>query len=294
MNAGTTCCSRRSRLLVAEEFTAAQVAALTAWVTQHAAARARIEVGVLAFVRRLIMGLAGGVFYNDDRVDEVAARVIAQVRAGQQATAAVTSSYLDRVFTVYDVPTPRGDVVLPERLRPVDPVVQWRRPAEQYRYARSQGVDEAPAVTRAVQRAERMAGTDLSLAMREASRQKLVLVDADADVEVRGYRRIIHPELSAGGTCGLCVAAADRFYSVEDLLPIHDRCWCTVLPVITGLPDPKSVDRKAYEDAVARAGNTSAGALARERYRFDQHGELGPVLVAEGASIVPPAEQPAA
>ncbi len=49
---------------------------------------------------------------------------------------------------------------------------------------------------------------------------------------VVGARRVIHPEASAGGTCGLCVAAATRKYKTSQLQPIHDRCKCTVLPII--------------------------------------------------------------
>ena len=39
-------------------------------------------------------------------------------------------------------------------------------------------------------------------------------------LDIRAYRRVIHPELSKGGTCGLCIAASDRIYFVDDLLAL--------------------------------------------------------------------------
>jgi hypothetical protein len=55
--------------------------------------------------------------------------------------------------------------------------------------------------------------------MRETTRRHLAAAE-----DVTGYRRVIHPELSKSGTCGLCVAAADRIYYVDDLMPIHTNC----------------------------------------------------------------------
>lgn len=51
---------------------------------------------------------------------------------------------------------------------------------------------------------------------------------------VTGYRRVIHPELGKGGTCGLCVVASTRLYRRPDLRPIHERCHCGVTEVRAG------------------------------------------------------------
>jgi hypothetical protein len=101
-----------------------------------------------------------------------------------------------------------------------------------------------------------------------------------------GYRRFIHPEFSAGGVCGLCVAASDRIYHRETLRPIHLRCKCTSAPVTKtydpGLGLNDSDIKNLYTDA---GGSTSAADLKRGRYKI-AYNELGPVLVpADGESV---------
>lgn len=53
----------------------------------------------------------------------------------------------------------------------------------------------------------------------------------DSGDPVTGYRRVPHPELSLGGTCGLCLVASHRIYSRGDLEKIHPGCHCTVTEV---------------------------------------------------------------
>lgn len=161
----------------------------------------------------------------------------------------------------------------------------FRRPAVTFRYVDSQDGD-APA-QRASLRIDTLVDDNLMLAQRLAQQEVLAkAVDLDRPgVKVIGMRRVIHPELSRTGTCGLCIAAADRIYSVRDLLPIHDRCNCTIAP-ITEEHDPgddvNQADlRQLYKDA---GGTTAGAALKRTRYQVDEHGELGPVLVPKKAA----------
>jgi hypothetical protein len=66
------------------------------------------------------------------------------------------------------------------------------------------------------------------------------------------------------GACNLCSLAAGQVYSSDKLMPIHDGCACTVVPVWgdDDLPGPDSQADERYEDEVA----------------VREHGELGPVL----------------
>ena len=101
----------------------------------------------------------------------------------------------------------------------------------------------------------------------------------NASPKVTGYRRIIHPELSAGGSCGLCVVASTMTYKKDDLNPMHGHCKCTILP-ITKDDDPGfnlSIDDlgKFYKDA----GSTRGTDLKNTRYKIEMHGELGPTIV---------------
>ncbi len=45
---------------------------------------------------------------------------------------------------------------------------------------------------------------------------------------VTQYRRVIHPELSKTGTCGLCAVASTRTYHTSALMPLHSNCKCGV------------------------------------------------------------------
>lgn len=163
--------------------------------------------------------------------------------------------------------------------RLLDPATPYGRVAEQYRLAVvSQGASEDHARQRALVRVAQVAATDVTLAVREQVRKTLGQVRG-----ITGYRRILRPELSETGPCGLCVVAADRIYKVEHLLPIHDRCVCDVLPIIGDL-DP-GIDlnadelRAIYETAGSTGGGKRhGGALKRVRVAMGENGELGPVL----------------
>lgn len=246
---------------------------VVALVERQSAARERINTAVIAFVVLLIRSLRGGGFYDDAKVADVARRVAAQVRSGQVATGNLTSAYIDQTLKLLGVVPPRGPVRLPALLRPVDPVEQWTRPAKVYRAARAQGSDELQALEQAVLRASVMVGDDTGLAMRAASRARLTAVES-----VTGYRRVIHPELARGGSCGLCIAASDRVYQKADLLPLHTRCGCEVLPIIGELDPGHSLNGLTLADLYGDAGGTDRAALKRTRYVVHQHGELGSVL----------------
>lgn len=162
-----------------------------------------------------------------------------------------------------------------------DPVEVWSRPMKEYRYQRSLGKSPAEAMDLAVERAASISGDNLLLADRKGSSDVM-----GRSRRIVGYRRVIHPEFSQGGTCGLCIAAADRKYKVGDLMPIHTNCECSVAPIFND-SDPgdqlNTVDLKTlYKDA----GNTTDGqTLKQTRYQINEHGELGPVLTRKGQNF---------
>ncbi|MDM3894758.1 hypothetical protein [Mycobacterium intracellulare] len=189
-----------------------------------------------------------------------------------------------------------------------EPDKVFERAAETYRYERSIGTEHAAANNKAENRIARTVDNNLILSARLAAQQTLVRV-AELDERVIGYRRVIHPELSKGGVCGLCVAAADRVYHVHDLQPIHDRCKCTIAPVTTA-HDPGSTlnwddlnrlyahaaekapmetifNRRGDAIGTRRALPTSAKALKKTRYQIVHHDELGPVLTRVPGHPVP-------
>lgn len=116
-----------------------------------------------------------------------------------------------------------------------------------------------------------------------------------------GYRRVIRPERSRTGTCGLCIAASTRVYQVKELAPIHANCKCTSVPMTSDMDPADTLNRSDIEDILtedeegnvrvlqfgrqelddlyeAAGDSTAAAALKRVRVFLTTHGELGPVL----------------
>lgn len=163
----------------------------------------------------------------------------------------------------------------------VDPAEVWSRPMKEYRYQVSLGKSPADALQAAIDRAHVIGGDNLLLANRKAAQDVLQQLS-----KVIGYRRVIHPEMSKGGSCGLCIAASDRKYRVEDLMPIHANCECTVAPIFKGSDPGDTLNGVDLAQLYKDAGNTTdAAKLKFTRYQVNDHGELGPVLVKKGANF---------
>ncbi|MDR1265925.1 MAG: hypothetical protein LBK42_10310 [Propionibacteriaceae bacterium] len=207
---------------------------------------------------RLWSALPDGGWWDDTRTWRIAAESERLVAAGLRTGRRQARSFAVKALISAGVPAktmppvsdiyPRHGVTLLE---------VYRRPAAQYRWAASQGRDGR---TAAKNRLESLVRDDLAAAMRRVERDTYSRSD-----KVIGWRRIIHPELSLGGTCGLCVVAADRIYKVRDLMPLHDRCNCLPAPV-TARSDPglrlNQTDLDRLYDA---AGGTDAARLKRVR-----------------------------
>ena len=154
-----------------------------------------------------------------------------------------------------------------------------RRPAAVYRRAVADESGDASAAS--LLRIGRLVDEQLMLTQRLAETAvmtRAVSLDAKGP-KVLGYRRLIHPEMSRGGTCGLCIAAADRIYHAKTLRPIHALCKCTVSPVTADHDPADALNQADLSRLYKDAGGTSASALKRTRYTVDEHGELGAVLV---------------
>lgn len=199
---------------------------------------------------------------------------------GSASTARLTSAYMARV--VYDMAGTSIDPAIVNTSAPLRagaltwPAV-YERVAQTIGYERSVGTPLDEAIRRGLTRSETMLRTDMALARRDQSRQSLA-----SSRRVIGYRRVIRPEFSKGGVCGLCIAAADRWYQTDQLMPIHDRCRCSVMP-ITGDSDPgETLNDDVLAEAYVSAESNRAVDLKAVRVRVEQHSELGPRLVSDG------------
>lgn len=253
--------------------------------------QAALEDRAVAQVVGLFEGFDG--WDDHDAITRVADRAGQTVRASAQASASLADAYLTRVLTETLGGAPRTAGVF----RVVEPlradVRTWGsiygRVADTVRFERSRGRSLEEAVAIGLDRADAMVQTDLSLARRNQYQRSLT-----GNPKVKSYRRVIHPELSKSGTCGLCIAAADRRYNREELMPLHARCKCTVAP-ITAAGDPGgTLNDRDLAAVYSSSDSTSAADLKRVRYQVEEHGELGPVLVKFGDHWRGPAEALAA
>lgn len=105
--------------------------------------------------------------------------------------------------------------------------------------------------------------------------------------KVLEYRRVLHPELSRSGSCGLCIAAADRWYSTAALLPLHANCKCGVAPAGSDYDPGFQLNSDDLKKLYEQAGGTTAAALKNVRVKTITHGELGPILMAQDARDTP-------
>jgi hypothetical protein len=196
----------------------------------------------------------------------------------------------------FDGPGDDIDAELADLLSLVDTPAEWKDPADAYgriadQYRHDQivnGATHEQALAKAQRRAEQVVDTDMSLVVREQE------VRTARKLGVKTYRRVLHPELAESGlSCGLCIVAADRVYSVEKFKrELHAHCHCEMVP-IDGDNDPGLKLNQADLDSLYRAagratgqdepvtggGKKQLGALKRVRVGITEHGELGPILV---------------
>lgn len=225
---------------------------VTAAVVERAA---QLEANLLAklveYIRRILALVRDA---GEDAVPIAVAQIVDAVEAGQQQVADLTRVYVETVLAVEGKQARRQEPVTDRDAL----IEQWTDLVERHvRAAEGDVIAEAEAVLRDE--------------VDKAHRGNI------ATAVAIGYRRIIHPELSRGGTCGLCIAAAHRLYRRADLKPIHDGCNCGVLPVTADADPGKDLNDADLKD-VYRAGGTSDGwTLKQVRFVADENGDLQPV-----------------
>jgi len=215
----------------------------------------------VARVREVTLGQLAGLWaglgvYSDANVDRFVRMAVPKVQAGQIAAARLTAQYLG------------GPVLSRDRIvasRPVDPRIEYRRPAVKLYTLLAAGVAFADALPQATRLVGDLAATDLQLALRAQSQRSL-----SAGGHTR-YRRV----LTGLEDCERCALASLNTYSTSDLLPIHDHCDCTVEPIAG---DPSPVDLSSIALTSARSQQVADGASYESLIAVREHGELGPVI----------------
>lgn len=260
-----------------------------ALVTSEATAQDLVSDNLVALM--MSMWASFSAFYAGAEVAAFGARIAGYVIAAQRQAGLITEAHLRQQNRRMGLEMPSTPILdLPRDLRlgaATEDVYQ--RPIRQVRYLESTGVPRVDALKAATERLEATALVDVALARATAAQQVMyALPDKTPQGPVRGYRRVIHPEL--GQVCGLCIAASDRVYRKRDMLPLHNRCKCTIIPVI-GVQDPGGQLNAADLATLyaAAGGSTSSAALKRVRYEIKENGEMGPVLTEAGTRMKGPA-----
>lgn len=256
--------------------TAEQVATTAAFVDQFAAQADQLRQRLINALALIWSGFDA--WYTDRLIDELARQTVDLLQTDADFMRGLAQQYASVVLGELLESPAEVAPVSPEPLRGgVDLVGVYRRPAEQYRHRVATGTDPDEAERMALHRRDVMAAYDLTLAGRDAQ-----IAQYDANDQITGYRRIVHPELARTGSCGLCIVASDRIYQSSELMPLHNGCNCTTSPV-RGEDDPGGIINSSELVRFYReAGSKKAEDLRQTRYRVREHGELGPTLVFQG------------
>jgi hypothetical protein len=224
------------------------------------------------------------------------AAAASNAQALQQAgLAAAYVSFVTSLISGENLSTPT--LALPALRNGADMTDVFSRPAKMFRRLRSEGVTPEDAFRRSMSLASQISEMNMTLAQREAYQQTFAKLEDK--VGITGYRRIVHPELAKTGSCGLCIVASDQVYKTAFLLPIHERCGCTVLPIIGEIDPGNSLNGSTLADFYGAAGpfagpgetsSTHAFDLKRVRVVVNEHGEYGPVLGVEGQHFTGPGD----
>lgn len=273
-----------------------QVVAAAALVNAYAQAQEQTEDQAAAVAASLWATFDG--WYSPDATRSIAIEMAQLSEAGQDIAAGIAQQY---VQTIAQIATGTQGVFpttpkAPEIRNGVPMVLVHTRPSEAYKRMVATGTEPQDARIKAAVRATGQLRSDMTLAERATAQAELERLG------VTRYRRVIHPELSETGTCGLCFAASDRTYSVGELMPIHPpHCKCTVMPVVGSWDPGLNLNQADLEDLYQRAGQslpdgrrvdrtTYGRYLQNVKYRVNEHGEFGPVLTKAGDNFRGPKE----
>lgn len=244
-------------------------------------AHAKQRDSIIEKLVKALLALWAGVDRVDDHFLTVgfAARSATLTQAALTTTRRSERSYLTAQLRELGVSTANLPQMLdgPARIN-ADPLDVWERPVGQWIWQRREGATLELQRQALQDRVADIAGADVLTAARDEASNVYA-----SRVNVSGYRRVIHPELSRSGTCGLCIVASQRIYHSADLMPLHGpSCNCDTM-AITRTDDPGfRLNEDDLKSIYAAAGSNAAAELANTRITIDEHGELGPILVKEG------------
>jgi hypothetical protein len=194
----------------------------------HRLQQQRLRKAVAQRVEALWRGLPG---YDDADAEVFRKEAAAIVKAGQRSSISTVDAYLARYMKRAALGLDADQII--GNLRggvPGEDV--YRRPFVTAWTALKDGAQWADAVEAGLSHALASVEGDIQMAARQAASDV-----GQADERIHGYARV-----TGGGACELCVIASTQRYHVEDLMPIHNRCGCTVEPITE--PTGRVIERR--------------------------------------------------
>lgn len=285
---------------------AASTAQQTELVQAYADATVKLRNALITTVGSMWDELAS---WRDEDAVAFLRQVLPLVEGASSAMVSITDAYLTQLLADMTDTVPRTTLAEPGYARPVPMSTVYRRPFIDVWTGLKKGLSLVESVQSGRSRLTSLAATDIQLAKRAASQQRLA-----ADPRVVGYRRV----LTGSKSCALCALAASQRYHKSKLMPVHPGCNCAVAPIV-GTEDPgRKVNVHVTEDASSlEAGDVhelpGSDALHRSianRFGADavdlggratdyrqlvvvhEHGELGPVLARKGDTFTSAADLP--
>lgn len=241
-----------------------------------------MDAVVELLITRLQAIWRGVMFWDEEAVDSAILDSIELVEMAQRHARRLTNSYNKSLFDALGEVFP--DNVAPETAAyprfNVTPEEVWRRPANQFYYMISQGYIGSEALDSVITRVQQMAEAEIQLARRDQAAR--IYSKAGG---VIGYRRVVRPEMSRTGVCGMCLVASDRIYSTDELMPIHEHCKCETAPVTASHDPGSAINAEDLQRLYGAGGSTSAKDLKAIRVKDFKSSELGPVLTTSGKEI---------
>jgi len=261
-------------------------------VEAYAAEQARLTAALIRILLALWLGFP--YWGNRDMERAWVARSAVEVDVALAQVRRVARAYMLTYLELIDARPESLPETVDSYERGGTPLTEvYQRPARQRdyveRFEREQGATDEEALERAAAEFEERLRTIVDEDVMVTARDEQEKV-ARASSKVIGYRRILHPEFSQTGPCGLCVVAADRIYNVGALPPMHPNCKCTVSPVTRTQDLGLQLNRDDLERIYEAAGGTDRSRLSQLRIKEVAHGELGPMLLRSGGKWVTPSE----
>lgn len=275
------------------------------WCNRHRRNRGSdlATVGDLAYQRQLIgirkatAGRVATMFANlgewrDDAVFVERAVPVVQIGAGAAVT--LTDAYLARRAGISALGLDPQPVI--DSLRNgTDMAEVYRRPFTQLWNDLSNGKPFTEALAGATNRARTLAETDVGLAGRDSAVEWASEAQSQGAAKIYGWERV-----TDGDACSFCLLASTQRYTTDQLLPMHDHCFCSVAPMLEPggqVIKPELLEQLNAEGVKVYRGDGEVQIYGRnpdgtegDGVAIREHGELGPVLVAPDHQFRGPAE----